>query len=202
MSSPDGIRKYEKKRYRHFDQKLINQLEHRIMYKLLRKAHIENGHILNVPCGFGRFTAILNAFNLKILYFDLHPKMVKRCREQFETNGHSFMNGTIRKLPFKNRCFDAIMTIRFFHHYFDDHDRLLMLRELQRVSKKYVIVTYYKTSFLHTIIKKFNNRGNRIIMLKRKQFYKELETAGLKPIMEKSPLPFLHAQRFLLLEKI
>ncbi len=202
MPSPGGIRKYEKKRYRHFDQKLINWLEHRIIHKLLQKAHIKNGTILNVPCGFGRFTTILNAFNLKILFFDLHPKMVKRCSEQFEANGHAFLNGTIRSLPFKDRCFDAIMTIRFFHHYFDDNDRLLMLRELQRVSKKYVILTYYKSSLMHAIIKKLNNRGNRIVMFSRKKFYGELLKAGLKPISEKSPLPFLHAQRFLLLEKI
>ena len=77
-----------------------------------------------------------------------------------------------------------------------------MLRELQRVTKKYVILTYYRNTVIHTIIKKLNNRGHKILMLHKKDFFEELLEAGFKPVCEKSVMPFLHAQRFLLVEKI
>lgn len=202
MSPPDGVLKYEKKRYAHFDQKIVNFLEHKILNKFLSKTTITGGQILNVPCGFGRFTHLFNSFKLKISFFDLHPKMIIRCLEKFNDKKHSFINGSIRTLPFKSKSFDAVINIRFFHHYFEAEDRLLMLRELQRVSKKYVILTYYIDTIIHKFIKKLNDKGHRIIMLKRKEFYRELLSVGLKPVREKAPLPFLHAQRFLLLEKI
>ena len=202
MSPPDGVLKYEKKRYAHFDQKIVNSLEHKILKKFLAKTNIIDGQILNVPCGFGRFTNLFNSLNLKISFFDLHPKMVVRCLEKFNNKKHSFITGSIRALPFKNNSFDAVINIRFFHHYFENEDRLLMLRELQRVSKKYVILTYYRDSIIHKFIKKLNDKGHRIVMFKKKEFYQELLSAGLKPVTEKAPLPFLHAQRFLFLEKI
>ena len=202
MSPPDGALKYEKKRYAHFDQKIVNSLEHKIVKKILSKTTIIGGQILNVPCGFGRFTPLFNNFDVKISFFDLHPKMVIRCLEKFKDKKHSFINGSIRALPFKNNSFNAVITIRFFHHYFEKEDRLLMLRELQRVSRKYVILTYYIDTIIHKFIKKLNDKGHRIIMLKRKEFHRELLSVRLKPVIEKAPLPFLHAQRFLLLEKI
>ena len=202
MSPPDGVLKYEKKRYAHFDQKLINSLEHRILKKLLLKTNNIGGNILNAPCGFGRFMKLLDSLKLQICFFDLHPKMVTRCKDRFNNKNHSFINGSVRILPFKNKSFDIVLNIRFFHHYFEPEDRLLILRELQRVSKKYVILTYYNDTLIHKCIKKINNKGHRIIMLKRKEFYKELLSIGLKPVIEEVVLRFLHAQRFLLLEKI
>lgn len=202
MSPPGGVIGYEKTRYKHLDQKLVNHQEHRIIKKLIMKAGLKDSFILNLPCGFGRFTDLFEVFHNKIVFFDLHPQMVRRCKERYQKRGHLFLNGTIRNLPFKTQSFDAILTIRFFHHYFEKEDRLAMLQELQRVTKRWIITTYYQSSFLHGIIKKINDRGNRIVMFKKEDFYKELLSVGLKPITEKSPLPFLHAQRFLLLEKI
>ncbi len=77
-----------------------------------------------------------------------------------------------------------------------------MLRELQRVTKKYVILTYYNETVFHTVIKKLNDRGHKILMLRKKDFYEELHAAGFKPVLEKTVIPFLHAQRFLLAEKM
>ena len=44
--------------------------------------------------------------------------------------------------------------------------------------------------------------NNRIIMLNPKAFRKELAEAGLKIINKKNPLPLLHAQQFVLAEKV
>ena len=136
MSPPDGTLKYERRRYAHLDQKIVNSIEHRIVKKILLKAKIIEGHILNSPCGYGRFTHLFDLLKLNITFFDLHPKMVTRCRDRYGCNDHSFINGSIRTLPFKNKTFDAVINIRFFHHYFEQEDRLSMLRELQRVTKK------------------------------------------------------------------
>ena len=77
-----------------------------------------------------------------------------------------------------------------------------MLKELHRVTRKYAILTYYDATIFHSIMKRLNNKGHKILMMKKKDFYKELQQVGFKPVIEKTLLPVLHAQKFLLLAKI
>lgn len=201
MSPPEGIASYEKKRYAHPDQQIVNAREHHVMKVLLKIIALKNSRVLNVPCGFGRFSRLFTPSNTPVTYFDLHPKMVLRCKQKFGIGQNSFINGTIRSLPFKNDTYDLVMTIRFFHHYFEPHDRLAMLKELHRVCKRYTIITYYRNTAIHKLAKKLNNKGNKIVMFDKKRFNQEIESAGFHVVCEKIPLPLLHAQRFVLLEK-
>lgn len=201
MSPPDGTDSYERKRYAHLDQRIVNAREHNVMKTLLNMIPQKNSRVLNAPCGFGRFSGLFAPSNTPVTYFDLHPKMVLRCKQQYGVRENTFINGNLRFLPFKNDSFDLVMTIRFFHHYFTPHDRIEMLRELQRVCRRHIIITYYRNTVLHKLAKKLNNKGNKIVMFDKSQFNREVESARLRVVCEKVPLPLFHAQRFVLLEK-
>jgi ubiquinone/menaquinone biosynthesis C-methylase UbiE len=193
---------YERSRYRHLDQRIVNRLEYRLVDRLLEASDTAGKNILNVPCGYGRFSEILNRRYREICCFDLQPEILGLAIRRHPAELVYGVNGTIRRLPFADSSFDIVMSIRFFHHYFDEEDRRLMLRELSRVARKNVLITYYKHNFLHRLARKLNRMGHGILMLDRRSFLKELAAAGLRPVAERSPLSFLHAQRFLLLEKV
>jgi ubiquinone/menaquinone biosynthesis C-methylase UbiE len=201
MAPIGGSAEYEETRYKHLDQRIVNYLEHRLIDKLLAASGTAGKSILNVPCGFGRFSQILDRRYSQICCFDFQPEILGLAMRRHSAASTFGVNGTIRQLPFADGSFDMVMSIRFFHHYFEDEDRLNMLRELQRVTRKSLLITYYKRNFLHELTRRINKMDDRIQMLDRSSFLMELAAAGLRPVMERSPLSFLHAQRFLLLEK-
>jgi len=198
MSPPDGVVNYKMKRYSHFDQRAVDFLEHRLLEKILLKTGIDRGSILNVPCGYGRFSEILQNHCTRLVYYDLHPKMVSICSEEWGGSGRDFINGSIRNLPFKDGSFDIVICIRLFHHFFPSHDRFNIISELARVSRRFVLLTYYRKNALHSLMRSINKKGHRIIMMSREGFYTELNSAGLRPLIERSIVPVVHAQRFVL----
>ncbi len=198
---PKGAGNYAATRYAHLDQRIINWLEIRAMRELLSLTGRTDGLTLNAPCGYGRFSDILSQSCSKLIYFDLHPQMMEMCKARYEANNTGHIIGSIRALPFRTATFDTVVTVRFFHHYFDKDDREFMLTELSRVSARYVIVTYYVKTPLHSLAKKTNPKGNRMVMLPPAEFKQELAQAGLKIIRHRALLPALHAQRFVLAEK-
>jgi len=202
MAPIGGSAEYEEKRYKHLDQRIVNHLEHRLIDRLLAASGTEGKSLLNVPCGYGRFSEILDRRYGRICCFDLQPEILGLALRRHGGRSAFGVNGSIRQLPFADGSFDMVMSIRFFHHYFADEDRLAMLRELQRVTRKSLLLTYYRRNFLHELTRRVNKMGKGILMLDRRAFLDELSAAGFRPVIEKSPLSFLHAQRFLLLEKV
>jgi len=202
MVAIGGSAEYEAKRYRHLDQRIVNRLEHRLIDRLLAASGTEGRSLLNVPCGYGRFSEILDRRYRRICCYDLQPEILGMALRRHGKASAFGVNGSIRRLPFADGSFDMVMSIRFFHHYFEDQDRLAMLRELHRVTRKSLLITYYRRNFLHALTRWVNRMGGDILMLDRRAFLDELASAGFRPVIEKSPLSFLHAQRFLLLEKV
>jgi len=202
MSPEGGTEKYERTRYRHLDQRIVNHLEHRMLDRLLEASGTKGRSLLNIPCGYGRFSEILNESYRQVCCCDLQPEILQMAMRRNSAEMAFGVNGTIRRLPFADGSFDMVMSIRFFHHTFDDEDRIAMLEELRRVTRKNLLITYYARNFLHELTRKTHNMADDIIMLDRGSFLGELSAIGLRPVIEKAPLSFLHAQRFLLLEKV
>jgi ubiquinone/menaquinone biosynthesis C-methylase UbiE len=201
MSPRDGVAAYERARYAHLDQRVLNALEHRLIARLIGSIGIARPTLLNAPCGFGRFADIVEKKTARRVFLDLHPGMVRRCNSTLGPRGFNIVNGSLRNLPFDDAAFDVVMNIRFFHHYFEQSDRRTMLAELARVSKRFVILTYYQRSWIHSLNKKYARKKNRIVLLERAAFETELAEAGLRVVSAHRVAPAVHAQTFLLLEK-
>ena len=60
-----GVREYEKRRYRGLDQRIVHARETKIIRKMLAEAAKDAAgrdgmrRVLDMPCGYGRFTAML-----------------------------------------------------------------------------------------------------------------------------------------------
>ena len=189
----DGVKDYESRRYRSWDQRIVHSLENRILNRIFDQIGETSGFALDLPCGYGRFTRLLLERGLDPISTDYAFEMVKRSYEK--TPSHLRAAGinadAKRSLPFQNDSFSLLLSMRFFHHVFDTDELQNIMEEFARVSNKWVIASYYQSNPLHRLQRWF--RGNlkktqtRINTRSRSEVESLSRTAGLK-IMKIFPL--------------
>jgi SAM-dependent methyltransferase len=196
------VSKYEKRRYGGADQKLIDRRERALVVELLRAVGLERGRILDAPCGYGRFSTVLAELGAAVVCADVSAAMVGRTRAQLNgTAGARFVVMDIRQLPFRDGTFDATFTMRLFHHGFAREQMAAILRELARVSRRYVILSYYRYNALHAALRRLKGFSSRIRMMTDAELATEVAGAPLALRRRERVLPLLHAQTLAVLEK-
>jgi SAM-dependent methyltransferase len=180
-----GVREYERKRYRGLDQRIVHARENRLIGRLLDAAlagvPAERGpRLLDLPCGYGRFTGRLLERSGEVTTSDLSIEMIRRTRERLGAPGAA-ANAT-RGLPFRNGSFDAVVSIRFFHHLHAPEARAVVLSEFARTTSGWAIVSFYRESGLHAAQRKlrrfFGKSRTNIKMLEKGVFEREASAAG------------------------
>ena len=204
------VEEYERKRYRGIDQRLVHGKEGRLLGKILSK--IDDGPllVLDIPCGYGRFSSILLDKDLSLVSSDLSFHMVKRASEKGRQPNARFLLGVVadakQGLPFKKGAFSLLLSMRFFHHVHEKEEREFILKEFSRANSGWVILSYYQRNLLHILQRKLRRRikrsRTRINMIPRKEFYKEVEGAGLSVVRISPLFRGIHAHHIALLKKI
>lgn len=204
------VEEYERKRYRGIDQRLVHGREGRLLRKILRKIGEGSLFVLDVPCGYGRFSDLLLDKDFTLVSSDLSFHMVKRACEKGEQPHSRFLSGVVadakQGLPFKKGAFSLLLSMRFFHHVHEKEERKFILKEFCRAASDWVILSYYQKNLLHSLQRILRRRikksRTRIKMIPRREFYKEIEGAGLK-VVKISPLfRGIHAHHIALLKKM
>jgi len=100
--------------------------------------------VLDLPCGTGRFTGHLARLNLEVVGGDISLQMMREADASPDV-AHpriaGFVQADAEGLPFDNRSLDCIVSIRFMFHV-DPVTRRRILREMGRVSKRWMIIDY------------------------------------------------------------
>jgi len=185
------VLKYELTRYRHPDQRLVHYLEFRAILKSINLS--KGASILDIPCGFGRFSIPLLRMGYRVVAADISHAMVKRTREKVEVTG---VVADITSLPFRDRAFDAAVSIRLMQHL-DFDVAMRAVSELKRVSKRFVILTFYRENFLHRLERKLTGRKSKIRFFDAGKFIKSAGEIGLELVTSRAPLGPIHAQTVL-----
>ncbi len=107
----------------------------------------------------------------------------------------------IRHLPFREGSFDATFTMRLFHHGFAREEMARILGEIARVSRRFVILSYYRYNALHFVLRRLKGHTSRIRMMRDVEFEAELSGLPLRIHSVASVIPWLHAQNLVILEK-
>ncbi len=201
------VEDYERKRYRGWDQRLVDRREKRILEKILEKIGATFELSLDIPCGYGRFSEHLRRRARGLVSSDLSFHMVKRSIERGEASGlHWGVVADAKKgLPFQKRAFSVLLSMRFFHHLHRREDREFILREFATVSSQWIILSFYRRTFFHRIQRRLRRRikktRTRIRMISKETLQEEANRAGLR-ITEIYPLiRGIHAQHLVLLKK-
>src|SRR5215510_1696853 len=148
----ENVRDYQRQRYRSLDQRLVNWREQHIVEALLTMCQIKGGTLLDVPCGYGRFTALFARLSIIATGADVRGDMVRLAREEQVPSGRGrWLHADIFALPFADATFDGTLSIRLLHHRFSHDERVRMLCELARVSRRFVLLSFYLSTPLHNI---------------------------------------------------
>jgi ubiquinone/menaquinone biosynthesis C-methylase UbiE len=182
MNSIDEARHYEEHRFqRRGRTRRLDRWEKRIAQRMFDLAGQES-HIVDVPCGPGRFVPVFGGAR-KLTLADLSPHAVEVCRERTRGMPHvEVFESDVRSLPLEAASADLCFCMRLFHHFRDDDARRAALRELARVSKRYVVVSFYNARslrFLRRRLLRRKIRGNYVSFAHLAALAREV---GLEPM--------------------
>lgn len=205
--SADGdVGEYARKRYGSFFQRLVDRREQRILRYLLSDRfgkHIP--HVVDIPCGYGRFNELLKSFGARITSLDRNPHMVTRTQDSTQSADadHVGKADVLEPLPPITGDADLAFCIRLMQHLHESDQRATALRNL-RGGGRPVLVTYYDRACLHAWTKRLasliSGRRIRVKMIARRQFEADAARGGLTVRRRVKLLPLIHAQTFVLLE--
>jgi SAM-dependent methyltransferase len=197
------ISKYEKQRYGAPDQKFVNRREQMMVDEMIRTLGLAKVRVLDAPCGYGRFSTVFARHGARVIAADVSAAMVGRARERIAEEGHRGMYVVmdIRHLPFKDDSVEATFTMRLFHHGFARDEMAVILSELARVSRRWIILSYYRSNWLHGLFRRLKGFSSRIKMMTDEEFQSELKAIPLTVRSHRPVIPFLHAQTMVVLEK-
>ena len=207
--SRDEVADYERKRYRGLDQRLVHSREQKILKKIFDRIEKTAGLVLDLPCGYGRFSSFLVERGLGLINCDISFAMVVRANERAVKFSNRADRGAVADatsgLPFKDETFSIVMSMRFFHHVHSSKNRRKILNEYARVSSGWVVLSYYQSNTLHKIQRKFRRKikktPTRIKMINRKEFQSEVEKSGFKVVSVFPLFRGLHSQNIVLLKE-
>jgi ubiquinone/menaquinone biosynthesis C-methylase UbiE len=151
----------------------------------------EKGRILDVPCGVGRLASVLDKNKYHIVGFDYSEAMLDAARHLY----HETMQGDAQNLPFADKSFDAIVTLRFFIHYDDIRP---FLKEFTRVLKDDGVIIFERytwTPLIFNVLEK--TLGGKTFIHRKKKLLQILEEEGLELVNQKSCFlftPFVYAR--------
>ncbi len=116
-------------------------------WRAIQKALAETPDVLSIldlPCGTGRFTGRLAEMGVKVVGSDISLQMMHEAAASLQVD-HPGIEGYVQSdaeaLPFQNASFDCIISIRFMFHV-DPVTRRRILREMGRVSTRWLIIDY------------------------------------------------------------
>ena len=119
--------KLAKRKKEEFTKKELAYIE-RILNKKMR--------ILDLGCGYGRFTIPLAKRRYNIKGIDITPSFIKKAKSMARKNKVKieFRTGDMRKLPYKENSFDAIICMwSVFVELTSKSDQLKSIKEMLRV---------------------------------------------------------------------
>jgi ubiquinone/menaquinone biosynthesis C-methylase UbiE len=149
-NSESGARDYTKKFERKWTERVNNWHEQRVVRRLIAQIastdHVNNA--LDLPCGYGRLMPILRERIPRVFEADWSLSMLKIARSNQRGGSHhheadAYIRANALEMPFADRSFDLVLSVRLCHHIREYPERLAYVRELLRIGRKWVVFTYF-----------------------------------------------------------
>ena len=163
--------------------------------------------VIDVPSGAGRFLASLSGGNREVIEMDVAADVLELARKRAEKAGvrAQFLQGDASHVPLADGSVDAVFSNRLLHHMTVAAERGILLREFHRVTRRYLVVSFFDYlayGGLRKVLKKLKGRKvNYTGQPTLDEFRAEVIAAGFR-ICSIVPTggPWV-AQKFFVLEK-
>jgi SAM-dependent methyltransferase len=198
---------YMARRYPAGGQSIIHLREMTLLERLLERAGGLFDNLLDCPSGYGRLTDILARRSGLLVSSDLNSGTVSAHNHYFKGRMERYSDAAcdVTRLPFRDGAFDGMVTFRLFHHLVTEETRKAIFREAARVSRRFFLISYYRSSSLHEFSRKLNRNGSvrngRKAFLDSARILDEAGHAGWQLAESHRVLPVIHAQTVALFVK-
>jgi SAM-dependent methyltransferase len=108
-----------------------------------------SGWVLDAPCGAGRFSEELAHRGARPLALDLSPAMVRSAASV----AAGAAVGELERLPLADDAVAGVLCFRFLHHVPSPEQRRRVLAELTRVSRRFVVVSFFHPWSAHNALR-------------------------------------------------
>lgn len=211
-NSPEGATDYTKKFERHWTERVNNWNEQRLLKRLLQSVTIEKSanRALDLPCGYGRLYSVLRDLGVSVVEGDWSFHLLSAARFFHAHEGHSalpsgYVRATALNLPFKDRAFGLVLSVRLCHHIREHHERVQYLREIMRVSRNWLVFTYFDTDSVknrtHEYRRRFNGKRSKWT-LSSQEVADLSRAAGFELVRSAWMSRFFSGHRYVLLRRI
>jgi len=167
-----------------------DQRERRALRALLARASYGPGAWLDAPCGAGRLSLELPA---AVVQVDRDQAMVRAAGD-----ASARACASVHALPFRDQAFAGALCMRLLQHIATSRERVQILRELARVSRGPVVISFFDRLSLQHLRRCLRSaRGKRRsgrFAISRAQFARDLREAGLEPVRIRSLRRFVGEQ--------
>ncbi len=152
--------------------------------------------VLDIPSGTGRFLPVMARFRMRVIVADQSAEMLMQCRERYGLFVHppQAVVASASQIPLADECVDAVLCSRLLHHFALPEQRIDIMRELARVCRVGMVITFFDAASLkhRRRLRRRMRRGklgNRHAVTRR-QFAREAAEAGLKCVSMHALLRF------------
>jgi len=131
-------------RFEHGSRRRIDRREQRAVRRIFGR--LPDCHsVLDVPCGAGRFLPTLAQFCPEVVGADVSAEVLGFARRRAESAGVpvQVLCGDASRLPLPDNAVDAVFCNRLLHHLVKPEERARILRELHRVTRRYLVVSFF-----------------------------------------------------------
>ncbi len=200
---------YDEVRFSSLVGRTFDRLEKRTLRAVVRKTVNHFGgrpSVLDLPCGTGRITELLLDEGLTVIGGDISEAMMAVAGRKLARFGDrvSFRRLDIDRLEMGDNSVDLVTCIRLLHHL-DSNARAQILKELARVSRRYVLINVAFSSPVYALrrrLKMLLGQGISASSSTWDEIRREAAEAGLRIESSKFVLPLATEDLVVLLRKI
>jgi ubiquinone/menaquinone biosynthesis C-methylase UbiE len=135
--------KYNEMYAKRWSKQWITRREYALLQQLLAsQPHCAT--LLDLPSGGGRLSPQIAAYTDLLMEADIALGQVQYGREFGRVStAQAWMTASAFHIPFRNASVDGIVCVRLNHHLPTADERERLLRELLRVARRFVIMTFF-----------------------------------------------------------
>jgi SAM-dependent methyltransferase len=130
-----------------YRERLFKRMSTAREYGLLKRLLQSQGHcgmILELPCGGGRLSPQIAPFADLLVEADIaEGQVLYGKRNVTSATPRIWLTASAFHIPFREGSFDGAVCVRLCHHLPAAIERERLIRELLRVSKRFVIMTFF-----------------------------------------------------------
>lgn len=181
--------------------------EQRVVAEFLAQARVAGkapagsthcGTVLDLPCGHGRFAPLLSQHAEQLIQGDLAASMLERRRE---TSAWA-LQASLLALPLSDRSVDLAFCFRVLHHFPEAELRARAIAELGRVSRGFVLTSYYDAGSFPVWRDRVRGRQRKLTSCSHADFDNEAAAAGLRVVARRFRRRWFSQQVLVLLEVV